>query len=427
MKTHTICSLFAGVGGIDIAFQQVGFKTIWANEFDSDACKTFRLNFPEVELREEDITKVKVEEIPMFDVLVGGFPCQPFSVCGRMRGFEDARGTLFFDICRILKHHRPQALLLENVANLVKHDNGNTFSVILKALEDLGYYVKYLVADACYYGLAQHRTRTYIVGFLDKGKADSFEFPEESRIQKKITDVLDFTWKAGDEWYFEEKSTKLEKLTRFIDDEEQIYRFSDYGIQKSKDGISFTLKANMGVWYDREPIIKDKHGIRKVTPRECFALQGFPDTFSIDGIPIKAAYKQAGNTVCVPLVRMIAEKMKIALESNSTDMDLTLVGDLQNKEQLDFCLADNSFDLPIDTLQIDPYKIKHIALHEPKFMAKGNYGIHHYGKVTGFSIKELDGEYFYSFDIYDWKPCDKQIAPGYFNGGFTCYLMDIIG
>lgn len=304
-----VCSLFAGSGGIDIAFEQAGFDVIWANEFDADACKTYRLNFPDVFLSEKDIRKVDASDIPCFDVLIGGFPCQPFSIMGKKQGFSDDRGNLFFEICRIIDYHKPSVVFLENVANLVYHDNGKTIRVIMSELLKRGYFIKHTVIDACNYGMAQHRTRTYIVCFRDSSIAERFEFPKPSCKIMVIKDIINSHILADKALYFEKGTEKYCRLEKFIDDEDQLYRFSDYGIQKSKDGISFTLKANMGTWYDREPIIKDDFGIRKLSPNECFALQGYPMTFDLTGIPVRSAYKQAGNTVCVPVVKSIADEI----------------------------------------------------------------------------------------------------------------------
>lgn len=173
-----ICSLFAGIGGIDLAFKQSGFEVVWANEFDKDACKTYRHNFPDTLLSECDIRKVNTDDIPDFDILAAGFPCQSFSVCGNKKGFADERGNLFFEIMRIADAKKPKIIFLENVANLTEHDNGKTFNRIHNELSDRDYYIRYLIADACNYGIPQHRTRTYIVAFKDFDMCNKFQFPK---------------------------------------------------------------------------------------------------------------------------------------------------------------------------------------------------------------------------------------------------------
>ena len=306
-----IGSLFAGIGGIDLAFEQAGFEIAWANEIDTAACKTYRYNFPNTILIEGDIRNLDAKSLEKVDVLTAGFPCQSFSVCGNQKGFSDSRGNLFFEIMRIADELKPQIIFLENVANLTEHDNGKTFNVIHNKLASRDYFIRYLIADACDYGVPQHRTRTYIVAFKSKEVCDKFRFPEKCELTKHIFDVIDKTAKVDDLYYLSPDSYQYKKLLPAITDEEQIYRFSDYGIQKSKDGICFTLKANMGTWRDRVPFIKDNYGIRKITPQECLALMGFPTSFNFIGdVVLKQKYKQTGNSVCVPIITRIAEKMK---------------------------------------------------------------------------------------------------------------------
>lgn len=312
---YKVCSLFAGIGGIDLAFQQAGFEIIWANEIDKDACKTYRYNFPDTVLTECDIRKVNTDDIPNFDILAAGFPCQSFSVCGNRKGFADERGNIFFEIMRISDAKKPKIIFLENVANLTEHDNGKTFNRIHNELSERDYYIRYLIADACNYGIPQHRTRTYIVAFKDYEMCNGFPFPEEQPLKKHIFDIIDRSVNAEDKFYLLENSAQYQKMKDTITDENQIYRFSDYGIQKSKDGISFTLKANMGTWYNRVPIIKDNFGIRTITPQECLALQGFPKPFDFPDISMKSVYKQCGNTVAVPLVNSIAKQINKSLNS----------------------------------------------------------------------------------------------------------------
>ena len=306
-------SLFAGIGGIELGFEQVGFDVAWANEIDTDACKTYQFNFPKTRLIKSDIRKVNFSELEKVDIITAGFPCQSFSVCGKGKGFSDERGNLFFEIMRAVDILRPQIIFLENVANLTEHDGGKTFNVIHNELVSRDYIIRYLIADACDYGIPQHRTRTYIIAFRDFAKSVLFDFPQKQQLQKHIFDVIDKSIKVDKSFYLDCNSRQYCKMKQSIDDNNQIYRFSDYGIQKSKDGICFTLKANMGTWYNRVPIIRDDFGIRKITPNECLALQGFPKDFSFPEIPINSTYKQCGNSVVVPLIRQIAENIIKAL------------------------------------------------------------------------------------------------------------------
>ena len=287
-----VCSLFAGIGGIDLAFNQSGFEIVWANEFDKDACKTYRHNFPDTLLSECDIRKVNAKDIPDFDILTAGFPCQSFSVCGNKKGFADERGNLFFEIMRIADKKQPQIIFLENVANLTEHDNGKTFNRIHNELSERNYYIRYIIADACNYGIPQHRTRTYIVAFKDFDMCNKFQFPKEQPLKKHIFDIIDRSVKADKNFYLPENSAQYQKIKAAM-----------------TDGISFTLKANMGTWYNRVPIIKDNFGIRTITPKECLALQGFPKSFAFPDIPMKSMYKQCGNTVVVPVVKQIVAQL----------------------------------------------------------------------------------------------------------------------
>lgn len=310
-----VCSLFAGIGGIDLAFEQVGFNIVWANEIDKAACKTYRHNFPNTVMIEGDIRRLDTSLLKKADVLTAGFPCQPFSVCGNKKGFQDDRGNLFFEIMRIADEWGPSVIFLENVANLTEHDKGKTFNRIHNKLAEKGYWIRYLIADACDYGIPQHRTRTYIVAFKDYSMCCKFIFPEKQPLKWHIFDIIDRSIKVDEKFYLKEHTVQYQQMKRAITDGNQIYRFSDYGIQKSKDGISFTLKSNMGTWYNRIPIIEDNFGIRTITPKECLALQGFPPSFDFPDISIKSMYQQCGNTVVVPFVRMIAESIKLSIKT----------------------------------------------------------------------------------------------------------------
>lgn len=299
-----VCSLFCGIGGIDLAFEQGGHEIVWANDSDKFACVTYRHNFSKVNLVEADIRSVDKSSIPDCDIVAAGFPCQPFSVCGKQQGFNDDRGNLFFEVGKVIDAKQPKIVFLENVANLTEHDNGKTFNVIHNELAGRGYYIRYIIADACDYGIPQHRTRTYIVAFKDYSTCDDFRFPDKQPLDKRVTDIIDTSVKVADHYYYSPDELKYDRLQKAIVDDKQLYRFSDWGIQSSKDGIAFTLKANMGTYPNRIPIIKDNFGIRRITPLECLALQGFPMTFTFpDTVPEREQYKQAGNTVCIELLQ----------------------------------------------------------------------------------------------------------------------------
>lgn len=321
----TCASFFAGVGGIDLGFESQGFRTIYANEFDTKARETFSLNFPHVQLDGRDIREVSASKVPTVDVIVGGFPCQAFSIEGYRQGFcdEKGRGTLFFELARIIEEKQPQAIFLENVKNLVNHDKGNTFKVILTTLEELGYFVTYQVMNAAEYGnIPQGRERIYIVGFKDKAVFDSFRFPEKIPLFKTVFDVIDFKDKVEEQYYYREDKHYYPLLRDNIVFVGSIYEYRRGNtIRENKSGVVPTLLASMGTGGNNVPMILTESGeIRKLTPRECFNTQGFPSSYQF---PEKMAnshlYKQAGNSVAVPVVSRIAEQIKLALESEQED------------------------------------------------------------------------------------------------------------
>ena len=308
MGILTIASMFAGIGGIDLAFEQAGFKTIWANEIDKYACMTYRLNFGNDYLIEGDIQDIPAEDVPYADVLVAGFPCQAFSSVGLQKGFEDPRGNLFFETARIISAMKPQVVFFENVANLVKHDNGQTFSVINSVLAELGYTVTYKIMNACDYGIPQQRNRIYMVSFLNSVQAEQFQYPEVRPLTNTAFDYFDKTRQS--DYYYMDGHKKWSDMIAFMTNRNFIYRFTDWGMSKGREGICPTLLAAMGSPYERIPFFYDDFSIRKITQREAARLQGFPESFEfpIKKVP-KQVYKQIGNSVCVPIVQEIAEKI----------------------------------------------------------------------------------------------------------------------
>lgn len=321
----TVASFFTGVGGIDLGFESQDFRTIYANEFDEKARETFALNFPHVQLDERDIREVSVSEVPSTDIIVGGFPCQAFSIEGYRQGFHDekGRGTLFFELARIVEEKQPSAIFLENVKNLVRHAKGNTLRVILETLEDLGYYVTYQVMNASEYGnIPQGRERIYIVGFKDKAVSEYFQFPDKVELTKSVFDVIDFKTKVDEQYYYREDKPYYPLLRDNIVSIGSIYEYRRGNtIRENKSGVVPTLLASMGTGGNNVPLILTEDGeIRKLTPRECFNTQGFPRSYKF---PEKMAnshlYKQAGNSVVVPVVSRIAKQIKLALESEKED------------------------------------------------------------------------------------------------------------
>lgn len=306
--------LFAGVGGIRLGFERANFSTVFANDFEPACKRTYDINFTTSKLVVEDIRKIGIGDLPDFDFLLGGFPCQAFSIAGYQEGFKDKknRGNLFFDIARIIEERKPEGFLLENVKNLKTHDGGRTFEVIEKELRELGYHVKAKVLNSMHYGnVPQNRERIYIVGFKKKKLADNFEFPDPVKLEVKISDLLE---KNVPEKYYYNGKPLFKKLQKFIKEEGRVYQWRRQYVRENKKGVCPTLTANMGTGGHNVPIIKDKKGIRKLTPRECARIQGFPADYKLpEGVADSALYKQFGNSVTVTVIEAIAKKMREAM------------------------------------------------------------------------------------------------------------------
>ncbi len=305
-----VVSLFSGIGGIDLAFEQAGFNIVWANEKDSAACKTYRNNFLSANLIEGDIRGIKNFNIPQFDVLVAGFPCQSFSTAGFQKGFSDPRGNLFFEIIRIIKEYSPKIVFLENVENIVEHDDQKTFLRIFNELANCGYDVKYRVMQPYEYaGIPQRRKRIFIVGFNSLELCDSFSFPKETEEKKTIFDIIDFSKQQHKSYYYDSTYSNYENLLSTVR-KGKIYSIRNDGTVFCSGTTCPTLIAGMGKFPDRIPVVMDDYGIRKLTVRECLRFQGFPENYNISrDVSIEDAYKQIGNAVCVPVVHSIAKEI----------------------------------------------------------------------------------------------------------------------
>jgi DNA (cytosine-5)-methyltransferase 1 len=312
--------LFAGIGGIRIPFDMLGGKCVFTSEWDKFSCQTYKANFGEMPLG--DITKIPVEDIPAHDLLLAGFPCQPFSQAGLKKGFQDTRGTLFFNIAEILNYHRPKAVLLENVKRLRSHDGGNTLKVITKTLEDLGYTVQTKVLNAKDFGSPQNRERIYIVAFL--GKTD-FSFPEPPKKKTKLGDILESD--------VDRKYTISDRLWAGHQRRLRSHREKGFGFGYSlfDENSEYTSTISARYYKDgSEILIKQKRkNPRKLTPREAARLQGFPDSFLIP-VSDGQAYKQFGNSVCVPVISAIAKRMDVAMRQLKCNPDKLKSVDLKN-------------------------------------------------------------------------------------------------
>ena len=308
----TVGSLFSGIGGIELGFAQAGFDTSWAIEKDSSCCKTYRFNYPKVNLLETDIRMVDEKSLPKVDIITAGFPCQPFSIAGKQLGFSDPRGNLFYEIVRFLSYHRPRFLFLENVSNLIEHDNGKTFLTIHNILSELDYNIRYRVLRASEYGgIPQIRDRIYIVAFRDQADCDAFSFPERMRLQASIEDILQRHQRKHPVYYYGVEDPFYKKASQIVTRKDSIYRVYHESIKITQNHMCPTLTASMGISKNQIHLVLDNFGLRKITVKECLVFQGFPDSFFFPStITIEDAYKQIGNSVCVPVVRRIAEQIK---------------------------------------------------------------------------------------------------------------------
>ena len=318
MKKLKCASFFAGVGGIDLGFENTNaFEVIYANEIDEYAVKTYEANF-NIKVDNRDIYEVKADEIPDFDVMLAGFPCQAFSVAGYREGFDDrkGRGELFFELERIFVAKKPSIIFLENVKNLVGHDNGNTFKVILECLRREGYSVEYKVLNAMTYGnIPQTRERIYIVAFRDEEMFGKFKFPQPIELTKTLKDVIDFDVKQEDKYYYtKEKCGFYDTLVEEMHSMDTVYQWRRVYVRENKSNVCPTLTANMGTGGHNVPLVLTKTGIRKLTPRECFNVQGYPKDYILPDLANTRLYKQAGNSVVVPVIQRIAEEIAKVME-----------------------------------------------------------------------------------------------------------------
>lgn len=311
---HTI-DLFAGIGGIRKAFERGGFETLYAGDIDSGCKVTYDANYKNSQLTLESVADITPTELPDFNVLLSGFPCQSFSVAGSKQGFADkGRGDLFFEIIKIIQAKKPNAIFLENVKNLFKHDHGKTFVIIKELLERSGYYVKFAMMNSAEYGnVPQSRERIYIVGFRDPNAFDAFEFPSKKILKKSVSDLLD---KDVDDKYYYRNGWLYDRIKNSGMKQGLIYQWRRVYLRENKSGVCFTLTANMGMGGHNVPLVRDTKGMRRLTPRECARLQGFPESFKLpSSLPDSRLYKQIGNSVTVTVVERIARNIRKALET----------------------------------------------------------------------------------------------------------------
>jgi len=301
--------LFAGTGAFTYAFEQTGkVSCVFANDMVKWSKKIYDENH-EHKLTLQDLNTIKVEDIPKHDILTGGFPCQPFSIAGKQMGFDDSRSNVFWKILEIVDYHNPRAIVLENVKNLVGHDEGRTFSTILENLTKRGYHIKYKVLNtSTITPIPQHRERIYIVCLKDKDVMDRFSLDFPSVEKKSISEMLT-TEDVDSKYYYTDKSSTWPLVSQAVVKHDTIYQYRRVYVRENKSNECPTLTANMGGGGHNVPLVCDTKGIRKLTPRECFNFQGFPSSYRLPKISDTELYKLAGNAVSVPVVKLIADRL----------------------------------------------------------------------------------------------------------------------
>lgn len=310
-----VAGFFTGVGGIELGFEQAGFEVIWSNEIDEKAGITFKAN-NNTHIVIDDICNINSKSVPDVDVIVGGFPCQAFSIAGYQKGFEDERGEIFFQLARIIKDKMPRIIFIENVKNLLGHDKGNTFKVIRETFESYGYNLKTMILNASEYGnIPQNRERIYIIGFRNEEDFNNFRSIEPINLETKVTDIVDYNEKVEDKYYYTKDNCSFyDTLENEITRIDTLYQWRRIYVRENKSNLCPTLTANMGTGGHNVPLVLTKYGIRKLTPKECFLFQGYPKKFVLPkNIAQSHLYKQAGNSVVVPVINRLANEIMNAI------------------------------------------------------------------------------------------------------------------
>jgi len=317
MTSLKMIDLFAGTGAFTHAFEKTGkVECVFANDMQDSSKMIYDANFTH-KLTLGDLNDISVENIPPHDILTGGFPCQPFSIAGKREGFNDERSNVFWKILAIIDRHQPEFVILENVKNLTTHDEKRTFETIRQHLSDRKYHIKYKVLDtAVITGIPQHRERIYIVCMKSKEVFDRFDldFPVLEKVP--ISTLLDDPAIIPAKYYYSDKSVTWNLIRQSVVKKDTVYQYRRTIVRENKSGECPTLTANMGSGGHNVPLIVDEVGIRKLTPRECFRFQGFPETYQFPKLSDANLYKLAGNAVSLPVVELIANRIIHALLSS---------------------------------------------------------------------------------------------------------------
>jgi len=306
-----IIDLFAGTGGFTLAFSKKA-EVVFANDFCNRSEEIYKYNFPKHNFVNDDLNNINSKKIPDHDILTGGFPCQPFSIAGMQKGFKDKRSNVFFKILEIIDKKRPRFVILENVKNLLAHDKNKTFDTIQKKIKEIGYHIKYQVLNTSTISkIPQNRERIYIVCFRYLDDYNKFNFDYKKQKPDNLSNYLEKN--VDKKLYYTDKAKIWDKLIKDVNKNiktNTVYQYRRYYVRENKNGLCPTLTANMGTGGHNVPIIKDSKGIRKLSPKECFNLQGFPESYKLkDGMSNAALYKLAGNAISITVAEKIADKI----------------------------------------------------------------------------------------------------------------------
>lgn len=317
----TFADLFAGIGGMRIAFERAGGECVLTSEINENALKTYNANFPETDshVTVKDVLALTASDFGSnpgeLDVLVAGFPCQPYSIAGLRKGLEDDRGgEIFTALLRILKTVQPKSFLLENVKGIKSHENGETFRYMLEELEASGYHLRHQTLNSMEHAnVPQNRERVFIVGFTDPHAAESFEFPDKIKLTKTIHDCLEASNAVDEKFYYDGRFISFPEIEKSVVKRDTVYQWRRQYVRENKSNACPTLTANMGSGGHNVPLIRDDKGVRKLTPRETANFQGFPKDFVLPNLATSHLYHQFGNSVTVPLIEKLANAIAKAL------------------------------------------------------------------------------------------------------------------
>lgn len=320
-KKLKMIDLFSGTGAFTYAFENTGkVECVFSNDMSESSKKIYDYNFKNHKLTLKDLNDVDVKDIPSHDILTGGFPCQPFSIAGKQKGFDDERSNVFWKIMKIVDYHKPKFIILENVKNLVSHDKQNTFTIIKNEISNRGYTIFFNILNTSEItGIPQNRERIYIVCIksteLNMIKNFNLEF---QKIKKTaISEMLEPIENIDSKYYYTEKSSTWNLIKETVKNKSTVYQYRRVYVRENKSSECPTLTANMGTGGHNVPLILDDKGIRKLTPRECFNFQGFPHTYKLPKLSDSSLYKLAGNAVSLPVVKLIADRLIKIIENKN--------------------------------------------------------------------------------------------------------------